>query len=214
MTERPIIMRAEEMQVIPAGRQTQIRRVVKPQPPDGYDFHEYVRFLGDLSARFENRDPPLGMWTKRCPYGQPGDMLWVRETWRPDPPSIEYRADGWTQEFRDEDGEPLPWFRYDNGRDGWRPSIHMPKWACRLWLRVTDVRVERVQDISLDDCIAEGISCPSQFVMGSEGPTENPSAENWEPDAAFAALWDAFNARRGFGWEANPWVWVLGIEVV
>ena len=120
-----------------------------------------------------------------CPYGKPGDELWVRETWNgTESEGIAYRATDPQM-----DGEP------------WKPSIFMPRWASRLQLVIKDVRVERLQDISIDDIYAEGAYSINWGRM--------PGSEH----KAFKALWDSINAKRGYGWETNPWVWVVEFEV-
>ena len=131
----------------------------------------------------------------RCPYGAPGDKRWVRETWRDDSfdwewgtrQQIAYRADG------------------DNGDHTWRPSIHMPRWASRITLEVTGAGAERVQDITPEDVVAEGVSL--------DGLCDYPA---WIFSNAiyeqFRELWDSPNAKRGYGWDSNPWVWVLEFE--
>lgn len=151
----------------------------------------------------------------RCPYGREGDWLYVRETWASgamlddwSPKKIGQGAldAGWEHPWA-----PL-WFRADDarnteaadsmwkGRGKWRPSIHMPKWASRIWLRVTEVRVERLRNITHEAITAEGVGC------------------DWQPDsnqfATFARLWDFINAKPGADWAANPWVWVVRFEVV
>ena len=128
--------------------------------------------------------------------------MWVRETFGPglgDNPTptlgyVAYRADGeYPARLKD--------------THVWRPSIFMPRWASRITLKITGVRVERLQDISEDDAIAEGAIPVSGFNSdGSNGPTTYIDA--------FADLWDSINAKRGFGWDANPWVFVLGFERV
>jgi hypothetical protein len=126
-------------------------------------------------------------WT--CPYGRPGDRLWVRETWSQLYPyesrRVAYRAD------RETVVAPgvLPW---------WRPSIHMPRWASRLTLEITKVRVERLKEITVKDIAAEGIQ-------------EGVGVFAYED---FRKLWDSLNAKRGFGWDANPWVWVVEFRLV
>jgi hypothetical protein len=164
--ERPILFSGAMVRAILDGSKTQTRRVVK--------YRDYAEDDSQVHAT-------------ECPYGQPGDRLWVRETWSV-PPGDEvepgarllYRADP----ADDAQWSPAPLFR-------WRPSIHMPRWASRLSLDLTGVRVEPVQDISEADAIAEGrnllVAHPGYF-----------------PDT-----WDAINAARGYGWDANPWVWVL-----
>ena len=124
-----------------------------------------------------------------CPYGRPGDLLWVREAFCTRTPAkdrawVEYKADG-------------------SKIYTWRPAIHMPRWASRLTLRLTEVRVQRVQEITDADAAAEGVV---------------PTAEDTDQIfgayvRAFARAWDAINAKRGYGWEANPWIWALSYVV-
>lgn len=124
------------------------------------------------------------------PYGAPGDRLWVRETWgKLDMGSVCYRAD-------DESAVPA------DGR--WRPSIHMPKWASRLTLEVTEVRVQRLQEISEDDARAEG---PELWIDEGGRRTQR------NPKTAFRILWDSINGeRKGCAWEDNPWVWSVSFR--
>jgi len=163
---KPIIFCTPMVQAILEGRKTQTRRVIKPQPDAGLMPNKYA-----------------------APY-KPGDILWVRETWKPDYHDEDgycYKADG--------DREMYP-----NNLLHWRPSIHMPRAAARIFLRVTDVRAERVQDISAEDAHSEGIACIHDEISEC---------------AAFAALWDEINAKRDGGryaWERNPWVWAYTFE--
>lgn len=175
MTERPIIFSGDMVRAILDGRKTQTRRVMKPQPSPA------DVFVGDHG---------LGMGPQfRCSYGQSGDRLWVRETWA-------CECCGRTLEYRAVHGrcEGLS-YRADGGTggsSGWRSPIHMPRWASRLTLDITEVRVQRVQEISEEDAVAEGVDI-------------------W---ADFRPLWDSINAKRGFGWDVNPWVWALTFKPV
>lgn len=119
------------------------------------------------------------------PFGKPGDRLWVRETFSVTGDAITYRAsvDGSTQSAK-----------------GWKPAIHMPRTACRLAVDVMDVEIERLQDITSDDAVAEGIE-PHDSGDAAEEDAFNRSA--------YAELWDSLNAKRGFSWKRNPWVWVV-----
>lgn len=136
-----------------------------------------------------------------CQYGTTGDRLWVRENWNAQNQSGQW----WHEVKRDE--RPLhnwawtnPVFpAYESTPPRWLPSIHMPRAASRITLEVTGVRVERVQDISEDDARAEGVA-PS-IVGGDMGGIEYR--------AGYQSLWDSINSKRGFGWDANPWVWVV-----
>lgn len=190
MRERPIIFSGEMVRAILEGRKTQTRRVVKPQPP----LDEW-----GVSKPWQTDAFEVNGRDYRCPYGLPGDRLWVRETFSPDYFDAQsrhaYRAD-WTLES----GEFVP-------EPKWTPSIHMPRWASRITLEVTDVRVERVQDISNSDIYAEGILPPDPDEPGPYDPDEGARS-------AFKDLWWSINAKRGYGWEKNPWVWVVEFKRV
>lgn len=192
--DRPILMSGPMVRATLADLKTQTRRVINPQPtdwttlPDGYATNwPCVNKRGFAAAQ-------------DCPYGGVGGLLWVREKWQHHPeagmtygdvgiPSdaVCYAADLTAQEVS------------DSGR--WRPSIHMPRWASRITLRITGVRVERVQDISEADARAEG------FTVDDVIRAKLPSARD-----CYRYLWDELNAERGYGWDANPWVWVIEFE--
>ena len=152
------------------------------------------------------RGGPLG-WVK-CPYGQPGDLLWVKETfWRSQlkPDEISWDGPGETYETRncDSHGEPHNWRKVS--------SRYMPRWASRLTLRVMDVRVERLQAITPEDVIREGTPVGNfrqwSGIIG-EGQIPNPSRRDFE------VLWDSINAKRGYPWQSDPWVWVIAFEAL
>jgi hypothetical protein len=182
------------------GRKTQTRRVIK-------------RELDNRGLRYCNEIVDWEDWhgiPVKCPYGQPGDRLWVRETFafwdtfndrKPSElsgnPGVEYMAGG-TNLYGGTEPHLV-------GRGKWRPSIHMPRWASRINLFVKDIRVERVQDISEEDARAEGTG-----PLRSDGRMTNgfPASEG------FADLWDSINEKRGYGWNKNPWVWVVEFEVI
>lgn len=188
MKERPIIFNAHSVQAILAGEKTQTRRVVKPQPAGndfgkafGYPPGSYTDNSGDL-------------WP--CPYGATGDRLWVRERWAVKPlydlkkPSrIPHNA----QVYYQADVDLTPW-----ERGKWRPAIFMPRWASRITLAVTAVQVERLQDITDSDAIAEG-------VQAQAGPGEVV--------CEFARLWDAVSGHK-HPWDSNPYVWAVTFERV
>lgn len=212
MKEFPIIMSGHSVLAILKGRKTQTRRVVKPVPPSwaGDVSNEYLPefaafhgmhpatacgYPGCNCAGLQTVPETPASWPIHPPY-QPGDRLWVREAWCagqhdapveitcrpsemvPDQAAAYYRAapqaiEGWR----------------------WRSPIHMVRWASRLTLKVTEVRVERLQDLRPVDQNAEGMDW-------RDGIPE------------FAAAWDRLNAKRGFSWESNPFVWVISFEVV
>lgn len=181
MKERPILFSGEMVRAILDGRKTQTRRVIKPQPPESVS---------------------EGYTTYFCPYGIPGDRLWVRETFAPrldvDPITELARARHYAMYKADggDPHDPMHWHPYDK----WIPSIFMPRWASRITLEITNVRVERVQDISVSECRAEGIP---QASFSSQ--TDRDAQVHGE----FMQLWDSINAKRGYSWESNPWVWVI-----
>lgn len=208
MKTRPILFSGPMVRAILAGK-TQTRRVIKPQPPDDAEWVE-------KEGVFVVGHGYMADWIAlKHPYGVPGDRLWVRETWgvgcRPCPVNgdrdgIEYRAD--EAYLRDNDELPLMTVEAPKGffgnykKSGWRPAIHMPRWASRITLEITGERVERLQDISIEDAEAEGVR---------SGIETDPSGAvyKYRPIDEFARLWDSINAKRGFGWDVNPRVRAL-----
>jgi len=190
MKEYPIIFNTEMVQAILDGSKTQTRRVMKPQPK-----HLPVSWgcVGGKGFGFFDAE-----WNPvKCPYGQVGDSrLWVRETWycaTDKKTLLGYKADG------------------DYPHDCFymiRPSIHMPRKYSRITLEITDIRVERVQDITEDDADAEGVPIlePDDFPVA--GATYGISRQR------FVHLWDSINAKRGYGWYVNPWVWVIEFKEI
>jgi hypothetical protein len=204
MTERPIIFSGPMVRAILDGRKTQTRRVVKPQPEDFGGFGPprwwNPAYLGGAS-RPENEEEYRRVAIERCPYGVPGDWLFVRESgWeRPErtPQMVREGADTWARYYYDADG-----LSEQDAADlkAWgfkrRPSIHMPRWASRLTLDVVSVRVERLQEIGEGDAIAEGVDDEkAQYYSLARGYS-----------AAYRDLWDSINAKRA-PWESSPWVW-------
>jgi len=198
MTERPIIFSTPMVRAILDGRKTQFRWVVKNMPPQptGAYFDAY------------NKSEFWNWWTKenkcclpqiKCPHGAPSDRLWVRETFCLDfCDHVIYKADGGSAIDAGYSSEP-----------NWKPSIHMPRHASRITLEVISVRVERVQDITGSDACAEGI----QFRhVNSGAPLQGPLYK--ENIQQFSQLWDSINAKRGYGWDKNPWVWVVEFKQV
>jgi hypothetical protein len=191
MKERPILMSAPMVRAILAGTKTQTRRVVKPAPKlVGGAWFFYKRglpvYVPNVSAAADS-----------CPYGQPGDRLWVRESFRDARAAmlgrVLYRADG-------------------ENICGWKPSIHMPRHLSRITLEVTAVRVERLQDISEADAQAEGVTpkwepgCSGRLMDALGGFSFRPAA------SAYAELWEQINGPGS--WDANPWVWVIEFKRV
>jgi len=207
------------------GRKTVTRRVVKPQP----------LWVADPSVPFKTHDAdPKGIIY--CPYGKPGDRLWVREAWqyydwnKEGEPCIRFASDNttaWPNPSPDEWADRLVdvWevlsrdenYSIDNrARDRrWRPSIHMPRWASRITLEIVSVRVERLQDISEEDAAAEGIYRESEDEIPFNGPwyiNAGDSQGYATAKSCYAALWDSINGEGS--WEKNPWVWVISFRRV
>lgn len=218
--ELPILFSGPMVRAILEWRKTQTRRVVTPH--NSYRQVSLNAWPFDLSRAWS--DPgfpqlyggrkaeylhvpfchPGEGWEKDARYDtlerwycrwQPGDKLWVKETWQTtdetinESPGVVYRATdhGW---------ESMEGWR-------WRPSIFMPRWASRLTLEITDVRAQRVQDISESDAESEGVTLK---------PIDH--RPGWAYRTAFEELWDSINAARGYGWQANPWVWVISFRVI
>ncbi|MDT9738455.1 hypothetical protein [Klebsiella quasipneumoniae] len=227
MTERGMIFNAEMVRALLSGRKTQTRRIMKVQPESNQ--------LGLLLITDSTKHSDIGKyhWGESnatgnhvrsklfsCPFGAVGDRIWVRETWSSD--------------FANYYPNDRVWYAADNNRrldievvDGvrgiyspesdvhvpfrWQPSIHMPRWASRILLEITDVRVERLNAISEEDARAEGIIDGGCLNCGEPEPC---GCANPEPDAtdAFAYLWQSIYGQES--WNANPWVWVIEFERV
>lgn len=235
MKERPILFCGEMVRAILEERKTQTRRVLKTQPEFPFGVSKIVlvpdpwhneAFAGTTAAGMGNTGPRklqwhceafagnlVARWDGNCPYGQPGDRLWVREAFGyapaslPEEHAVSYRVDhkcnGW---------QPM---RFDWPQlTVWRPSIHMPRWASRITLEIESVRVERVQDITEADAKAEGVECPragakcSGYIptCGPDEPADCVCIDGYVP--LYQELWDSINSKT-HPWSANPWVWVL-----
>ena len=192
---KPIIMSTEDVRALLDGRKTMARQVVKPQP---YYFYNCVQgepkpVRGErLGAVMPDK---TDAWIT-SPY-KPGDVLWVREKFNFDEAGeYLYAAD---EDFIQFGIKRVGDFYYSESEIKWRPSIHMPREAARLFLRVTDVRVERVQDISEKDAKAEGVYAK-----------DNGSGSAYR--SGYRELWNKLNKKRGHDWYTNDWVWVIEFE--
>jgi hypothetical protein len=233
MKERPILFSGPMVRAILEGRKTQTRRVVKPGKDKGWGI--------DLAPCEIAGEVNCGDY-QNCPYGVPGDRLWVRETWgylcsditRNDrgikKHTVEYRADAGkvTHEVFNDKGLPRPRKRCadENYEDyinylerwwkRWRPSIHMPRWASRITLEIKSIRVERLQDISRDDALAEGIerwddtASITPYRNYRKGEPGEMNLHCSTPERSFMTLWESINGPGS--WDANPWVWVVHFE--
>ncbi|OZJ15463.1 morphogenetic protein [Klebsiella pneumoniae] len=208
ITECGMIFNAEMVRALLSGRKTQTRRIIKPQPE--------ATLSGSLSGKWLSRPlnglllPKIEDIAIHCPFGVVGDRIWVRETFQgplfdydlmdsycKDPTPFEkpefcvYKADGVpAPEFYDAD---------DELHCCWRPSIHMPRWACRILLEITNMRVERLKSISDGDAIREG--CSTADMMSGDCVAD-----------VFARLWVSIYGSDS--WNANPWVWVIEFKRV
>jgi hypothetical protein len=223
---RPILFSAPMVRAILEGRKTQTRRVVKPQPVIVCGDGDHA-FYPEIEGCFAHRDTPNGpnIYTF-CPYGKPGDLLWVRESgWQSEGRFFAYDATQGIARCSDDDNghyiqvspeEAGSWDTSDWKYCGWKrtPSIHMPRWASRITLRITDIRVERVQSISERDASREGLETRVR-----DGYTEwcDGRPEGWfnYPQIAFCGLWDSINGGKpGASWAENPWCWRVSFERV
>jgi len=226
---KPILFTGEMVRAILDGRKTQTRRILKSAFPKQWP--EPVRLADDEGNTGALNDPKywgypcaedgcdmsLADWAYvLCPHGKIGDYLWVRENFAV---------------YGDDDKYVLH-FQADVQRgSGWKPSIHMPRKYSRLTLQITDIRVQRVQDISEEDAAAEGVEenwlgylATGSNGFGGQGWTPENGWRNYLDDEdgepsysakeSFKSLWDSINAKRGFGWHENPWVWAITFQTI
>lgn len=189
MAIKPILFNTEMVRAILDGRKTCTRRLVKPQPDEKYTFP--LGFVTDSTEKkevgcfgFAANEYGGSIQYVKPPYRYaPGDILYVRETWKKAPNGYYYYEDWQRDDIADV--------------TKWKPSIHMPKEAARIWLKVTNVRVERLQDMTDDDAEAEGCFDYTSTALG------------------FPDVWDSTIKKSdldSYGWTANPWVWVIEFE--
>lgn len=174
MKETPLMFSTDNVKRILLGLKTQTRRVMNPQPYEYKGALVWAFRKGQLATQ--------GYWLDHCPYGGVGDQIWVKETWNYNISREEvlYKADG----------------GYNEHRHIWKSAMFMPKSHARLWLPLSEpCRPERLQDITLQDCIAEGLGSGSKDLVLAK--------------VQFINEWDSLNAKRGYGWDKNLWVWVI-----
>lgn len=206
MTERPILFTPGNVRAILDGSKTQTRRIITSPSrthdhftlvDHGHGFWPYLSDDGESSVTDDGNETPIV-----CPYGTAEDRLWVREGLERSKNliGVSYRRDG-------KPVGPMPtggWYRWEWRRDTLSP-IHMPKWACRLWLEIVEVRVERLQEISEEDAIAEGVTLHPAHHHRSRSSI-------YGPVATYRDLWESINGAGS--WEQNPWVWVISFTRV
>lgn len=222
--ERPILFSAPMVLAVLAGKKTVTRRVAKEIPKG-------VRQVccgsdGLWRFSFSRRHQPWEFDSGgiSCPYGDTGDLLWGRETWRPEERAsdmvdgIRYRADNTFRPIENTQRAANLWLDAHGGIDAknperWRPSIFMPRWASRLAFVVEGSRLERLKDIDDSDAEAEGFAWDTEPALYEDGSFSR-TLNDVSPAEGFARLWDELNASRGFSWESNPWVWRVEFRVV
>lgn len=215
MKERGIIFNGDMVRAILSGQKTQTRRIVKPQP----DEDGLAKLTGGPWVDTSERK-------YRCPFGQPGDRLWVRETCQAKELEsgldvVCYPADETETPIKAhplDSGNWIDLYRYRSGEGKLVPSIHMPRWASRITLEITDVRVERLNDISPEDAVGEGLEVQNFTGFGDEPYTPHfsepdvyydPLKKSWTeyPPEAFQGLWQSIYGEES--WVSNPWCWVI-----
>lgn len=198
MKERPVIFNGEMVRAIIDGRKTQTRRAISDRHLHLIDVASQVGECYPLESGIDHANSQ-SYYREHCPFGQVGDRLWVRETF-----AGHYLDDDQIQDIKDDrdKAEDLCEYRADYSDDadcvdGWTPSIHMPRWASRITLEITAVRVERLNDIREEDAKAEGVT-PSQHII-------TPPEALYR--VGFLKLWQSIYGEES--WNANPWVWVI-----
>lgn len=182
MKTHPILFSTPMVQAILDGRKTMTRRIIKPQQPSSFMYGEKKQNDCTWYVNFPSIIKPV-----KCPYGKPGDVLWVRETFAPALGDYAYMADYAKVVLNLPENKGL-----------WKPSIHMPKAACRIFLKITDIKVERLQDITREECKKEGV------LLG----IDNGKFAGWHD--IFRDLWENINGPDS--WQSNPWIWVIAFE--
>lgn len=210
MAIKPILFNTEMVRAILEGRKSCTRKIVKPQQfigmlPDKCKNGAPEKFLKEKRLMFkpycDMTDIELINTAYKAPY-QPGDILYVRETWCGLPVNEAGHVRGHTIYYYKADGE----FRPKGWRDTWHPSIRMPKEAARIWLKVTNVRVERLREISAESALAEGAD---KYIHTNGGLDENMTI------TSFIGIWNSTIKKSDldrYGWNASPWVWVIEFE--
>lgn len=212
---KPILFNGEMVRAILSGQKTQTRRPIKPQPEYGVNYCFYTKSNWALT---DQGGQTCSCKEVKCPY-EIGDVLYVRETF--------------CIESNERIDSELAYDDMDGPGCRWKPSIHMPRWAARLFLEVTDVRAERVRSISEDDCLAEGVerlpigATGRQFYM-SYSPLGNANKLRCEIDSktSYSQIWNSIYKNKRYvdadgnvthinlGWEVNPWVWVFDFKII
>lgn len=213
LKERPILFNGDMVRALLDGRKTQTRRVLKSQPPEGCGLIEVGTFAPIVIDRKGEQQPGPdtfgafsedGEWGLKCPYGQPSDQLWVKETWRcqsvlsPWDLEVTYAADGVQRIIKDGEFGDKDWNMPKAAAKGNVSPLFMPRWASRITLEIVSVRVERLQDISNEDAVSEGVGTPIDMRYAALD--------------GFKPLWESINGTGA--WAENPWVWIVEFKRV
>lgn len=205
---RPIIFSPASVHAIIEGRKTETRRVIGERERVGYPMNEIASATG---ARFGTTGGLTFLW--RCPYGAPGSLLWVREPYASDSAEFDAPRAEW-------EGPPPcePYYRdpvHENTGLRWRNPMFMPRWASRLTLRINEIYAERLHEITEDGARAEGAPLMRciRGSWGGWGSGEPPPLSGYNHRDGYRYGWDRLNAKRGYPWESNPWVWVVRFTV-
>jgi hypothetical protein len=215
MKEHPILFSGEMVRMILIGIKTKTRRVIEPQPNinpsagwryDGVDEEEGGHWIEFLSPDGRRQTEEYMRIADKCPFGEKGDRLWVRETWAEVPETAYRMSTDIYQQTNPHDKNFVAVYKEGWTRCApyWKPSIHMPRWASRITLEITDVRVEWLRNISLEDKIAEGFcDCARSYPCDVLDKCD---------EHCFMRTWDTLDAKKGFGWGTNPYVWVISFR--
>lgn len=230
MKERGMIFNGEMVRAILDGRKTQTRRIMAPQPADDIErgIFPNPEVIGWKSSR---RHKHGGTTAHFCPYGKPGDRIWVREAFRvhsraTDVATLVYKAserNSWTEQTH---RVPVAVCNKPATPEKWTPSLHMPRWASRILLEITDVRVERLNTISEEDAQREGVHTEvwDQTVVARNYAVSDEFFQFWSEDmphhvemnqlyrSSFRSLWESIYGEES--WKANGWVWVISFKRV
>lgn len=214
MKEHPILFSGDMVRAILEGRKTQTRRIIKPQPelkayphPDNFYSEEKQKFVsrGNINLFWKGTQTHIDEFNQRCIYGKIGDQLWVRETWAKvlgeEDLRFVYKATN-VEELNTGDEDD------DGNIFKWRPSIFMPRKASRIQLEIVNIRVERVNNISALDCIAEGIDKE----LCKDYNHDNIFLDEEAAKELYEELWIKINGKES--WEKNPWVWVIEFKKI
>lgn len=211
MAIKPILFNTDMVRASLDGRKSCTRRLVKTRRKDAYGFYVTKKADGTFAGIYEYDENESMFDNPLMPPYQPGDILYVRETWCALPVNEAGHIRGHYVYYYKADGDLRP----EGWRGKWHPSIHMPKEAARIWLKVTDVRVERLQEITEDGCIAEGIYPSNCRGCNATFGCDICPDEGYNEFDGFMEVWNSTIKKSDldrYGWDANPWVWAIEFE--